>query len=574
MKDGLHMKPLGSGAAVIALWFSVLVMGGSCFLLHSRAEEPILLFHQSPEGDLVFDFMGDIGWDYTLEAAPRLHGEPEWLTVEGFELVIGADQPIQHIEPRTNLVAHTQQFFRVAAEETPTLVLYTFTASSLAPEVLHAQLSATDMGISSGTIGFGDENPEEWVGSGLPVARGFTGWNTADPAIAKHFEFTAYSDGEHWIVPSSIELLTRATENGPSALDVTVNGDTVHSQSLTNALVYDIRIPLSGFNQTTQMVVRVKGWNDGSRPTTGNGRLEVDDVRIRGELEFIPPDFVTTPSVEAMAVTERTESGATLAGRITATGGAMITERGFYWSQDPAFEPPGEGQQVQELGEFFSGTFDTRIEDLPEGTTFYFRPYAVNSEGATYASAAAFATLATNELAFYGFTGESKDVEAVRTTVLAEPVTISGGSLNFGWAQATDWLALGAQEPYLEGGGTGYWNASSQFEARSFQIDMSAETGWLMTVTGVTFLARATGAGPSAIGVAVDGVELYEQDMPANQTLAVHAAVTNARDLASVLIEIQGWTNGTRATTGNGDFRIDNVHITGSMTTNGVPPAP
>ncbi len=549
--------------------FLILCIGLTDLTIWPSVQASPLSLTRTEADEWRFEFFAATGWVHRLEATHDLL-ESDWAILPSFSPQPGANTSIQHVVPLSTFPGATQKFFRVhriadAEPQAPTLVLYTFTGSTVQPEENHPLTIASTFGISGGNVTHGSENSEEWIGSGVPVARGSQGWAAADPDSGKYFTFTLTASPGHFLMLDTLELLARATEAGPSAVTLLINDEPVQTESIAAATVNTWSTDVSTFQQLTQAVIRIVGWHDGSRTTTGGGRLEVDDVRVRGYIEEIPSDFVTEPTVASSSASARTESGGTLTGQVLASGGDTVTERGFFWSLDPDFTPPEQGYFLQEFGEFGTGEFSMTLDHLPGGVTVYYQAYAVNSAGISYSPITSFTTLAEHELVYYGFTGYSRQAEAVRTSILADSVQMSAGSATYGWVPShqNEWMAMNAAEPYLQS--SGGWTATTQAQAKRFEIDLTADNGWLLSVTGVTFLARTTSAGPSGVGVSVNGVPTHAQNMPANQVIEISAAVTNAFEQESIRIDLQGWLNGSRQSAGSGIFRIDDVRVSGYM---------
>lgn len=128
-------------------------------------------------------------------------------------------------------------------------------------------------------------------------------------------------------------------------------------------------------------------------------------------------------------------------------------------------------------------------------------------------------------------------------------------------------------EPYIEE--SGGWNQPSQALAKNFSFTITPDSGYMLTVTGVSFHAYATAAGPSGIGYDIGGgMATFATDAPDGALLVVSNAVTGVdNQTGAITVMVQGWTNGSRATSGSGIFRIDDVVVFGTVSSAGpVPP--
>lgn len=91
-----------------------------------------------------------------------------------------------------------------------------------------------------------------------------------------------------------------------------------------------------------------------------------------------PPPTVTTQDASSITAT-----GATLNGNITATGGLTPTVRGFAWGTSATMV--GDTATTTENGSFTTGAFTNSSLTLVCNTTYYYRPYAVNTSGTSSA---------------------------------------------------------------------------------------------------------------------------------------------------------------------------------------------
>lgn len=96
------------------------------------------------------------------------------------------------------------------------------------------------------------------------------------------------------------------------------------------------------------------------------------------------------PSVISEATSNNNEVTFTsikISGRITLEGGSEITSRGVCWSTNP--NPTINDNPIIET----SNTFSSTVTNLTADTKYYFRVFAVNSYGVSYAAEQTFSTL-------------------------------------------------------------------------------------------------------------------------------------------------------------------------------------
>ncbi len=175
-----------------------------------------------------------------------------------------------------------------------TLVDYPFTGETVNPTNVPAQITASDFMISSGSITYDSVQPTSWTGSGVPYAQGAGGWGNPSSAGAKYFSFTLSSNSDSLINISHISFLNRATGAGPSALTVTINGIEVSTENVPNGVTRSYSEAFT-LNAQESVEVRILGWDNGSRGTSGGGQFRIDDVVVEGEIVERPPYATLSP---------------------------------------------------------------------------------------------------------------------------------------------------------------------------------------------------------------------------------------------------------------------------------------
>jgi len=125
--------------------------------------------------------------------------------------------------------------------------------------------------------------------------------------------------------------------------------------------------------------------------------------------------FTTTaaaPSVTTSSASNVTYNSATLGGEVTNDNGATVTERGVCYSATNSQPTTADTKNTNGSG---TGSFSEVITGLSPDTTYYFRAYAINSQGTSYG-------------AVYSFTTESS-IPTVTTTSGATGVTTSSATV-------------------------------------------------------------------------------------------------------------------------------------------------
>lgn len=275
------------------------------------------------------------------------------------------------------------------------------------------------------------------------------------------------------------------------------------------------------------------------------------------------------PSIDTPQVFSLQTGSADLGADITSDNGATVTRRGVVWDTTAGFDV-GTANEVDESGSFATGTFSLTVSGLPFQQRVYYRAFAENSEGTTYTPEASFYAPASEALVFFSFSDSGPNADLVADNIGADPLSISAGSITYASANATTWTGSGV--PYARS--TGGWTETDQSTAKQFVFAFDTDAGFVATPTNISFLYRSTGAGPTALGITINGSSILSQDTTSNLTTAVSIPITGYTSLSSVSIAIQGWSNGSRPSTGGGEFQIDDILVQGIITPDGGPVDP
>jgi uncharacterized protein (TIGR02145 family) len=101
---------------------------------------------------------------------------------------------------------------------------------------------------------------------------------------------------------------------------------------------------------------------------------------------------ITAPTVTTVSVSAIAQTSAVSGGNVTNNGGDEVTARGVCWStaQNPT---TADSKTTDGSG---NGSFISSITGLSDGTTYYVRAYATNSEGTSYGEEISFITSITD----------------------------------------------------------------------------------------------------------------------------------------------------------------------------------
>lgn len=151
---------------------------------------------------------------------------------------------------------------------------------------------------------------------------------------------------------------------------------------------------------------------------------------------------------------------------------------------------------------------------------------------------------------------------SVATGLGATNLTLSAGGILTGSAQAATWTR---PMPYAQGNGG--WGVGNSDDGKFFTYTVSADGAESFTLTELSFEDRATGVGPSALTVRVNGITVYNVNVADSDTrlntIDLTAFDTDFEDITSAEVRIIGWDNGSRTTSGTGQFRVNGIIVEG-----------
>ena len=119
-----------------------------------------------------------------------------------------------------------------------------------------------------------------------------------------------------------------------------------------------------------------------------NSREMAHSVRCIKNPHQMKPTVITVEVDSVMSAT------ATVTGKVSYNGGALVTERGFCWSASTT-PTIADNHSVDGSG---NGEFTGLLSGLESNTTYYVRAYAMNSEGVAYGSRLKFHTFPAGDL--------------------------------------------------------------------------------------------------------------------------------------------------------------------------------
>ncbi|MFN4257296.1 MAG: MopE-related protein, partial [Saprospiraceae bacterium] len=185
---------------------------------------------------------------------------------------------------------------------------------------------------------------------------------------------------------------------------------------------------VSGVNitdATNGLVVRVYFW----ATTTATGNLDFANVTVNGTVSILP----AAPTLTSPTAVSITQNSATLGATITIDGGASITERGTVYKTTAGVtatdNPLAEGGTT-------TGAFSHTRTGLSPQTQYFYKGYAVNTNGTGLSSEGSFRTLSNPP------TGAASNLTATLATTTSANLSWTGGTFPASGATKYGYLVL------------------------------------------------------------------------------------------------------------------------------------
>src|ERR1035437_3730038 len=147
-----------------------------------------------------------------------------------------------------------------------------------------------------------------------------------------------------------------------------------------------------------------------------------DSEKRKDQIDVATGQLKTNLIVSTSQVTEFSDNSATLGGKVTPEGVALVTERGVFYGTSQ--NPESTGTKLQ-IGSGI-GSFSINFIGLYPKTLYYVRAYAINSLGIAYGQTVSFTTLGTPTIP----TATTTPISSITQTTANSGgnVTSSGGS--------------------------------------------------------------------------------------------------------------------------------------------------
>lgn len=253
-----------------------------------------------------------------------------------------------------------------------TLAWFQFPSTdSLAVSIKDANVTVSNFALSSGTIETnittGDYFPNE------PYIEETGGWTASNQDAAKYFKFTITANAGYTFNLTNIAFNAYATAAGPSAFGFGLGENELYSVNAPDSSLVSIDQVISSANGLTTTEVRIHGWLNGSRSSSGGGAFRLDDVVILGNVT------ASSGNILYFLGSDTTRGGA----------GTWETTGGSAWSSADADGGPGVAWDSAKTATFNSSAATVMVSgtvNANNGITF-----AAGSNGTTISGGTAIA---------------------------------------------------------------------------------------------------------------------------------------------------------------------------------------
>jgi len=156
----------------------------------------------------------------------------------------------------------------------------------LSVSVANTNLSVSDVALSSGTISTNVTTGTYFTDE--PYIEESGGWTATDVHSAKYFFITINALSGYKFSISNISFDAYATSAGPAAVSILINSDSVFTFDMPDSDIRNISKSITQYNDLTSVTIKIAGWDNGSRTSSGGGAFRLDNLTVDGTVEQIP----------------------------------------------------------------------------------------------------------------------------------------------------------------------------------------------------------------------------------------------------------------------------------------------
>lgn len=317
-------------------------------------------------------------------------------------------------------------------------------SSSLVFSAKDPNVTVTNFSLSAGSIDtnitIGTYFPNE------PYIEESGGWTASSQATAKNFNFTINASSGFQFTITNISFRAYATSAGPAAIGFAVGSTNLFSTNAPNGSLVTVNQAVTGQTNLTTATIKIQGWLNGSRSSSGAGAFRLDDVIISGTVSLIAAPSL---SVDTKTITGTYPNFVSGGENIM---GSNITKKGILWStsNDPTLTTNNVGgSYTKQATSEGSGTanYFSNFAALNPSTTYYYRAYVIDNSGnIAYGVSKSMTVPAISEdlLAFWDFgpnaAGYSNAFTYKNPALTGTPtITQSGGTMDSNGKDGVDY---------------------------------------------------------------------------------------------------------------------------------------
>ena len=269
------------------------------------------------------------------------------------------------------------------------LLTYTFDNNTLTPVVTNGLLEASSFQVSSGNLFLGNTA----VAGLQPPFVQATGWSASSRESSRFFFFDVSLLEGFVLEINRVELQLHATPSGPERAGLTIGNVEMESVMLPSAetvsLSFELKDPIS---MEDGVRFQVHAWLDGSRGSSGQGQLRVDNVIVYGQISPISEE-ARVPIVSEPIVLNKSTNSVILQAEVLFEGNTTVQQAG-YLIDFPGESPLTIGTSETVFVPFNAGlnSVNQEISGLEEARAYRVRVVAQNDIGESYSAERQFAT--------------------------------------------------------------------------------------------------------------------------------------------------------------------------------------
>ncbi len=152
-----------------------------------------------------------------------------------------------------------------------------------------ANISVSDISLSSGTIETNVSTDDYFIDE--PYIQESGNWDDASQATAKYFTFSISATSGYQFSISSISFDAYATGAGPTAFGSEIDGTSLTEIDAPEGIVITYNNSISKTGLSTA-VIKIQGWLNGFRVSSGNGIFKLDNISIFGSVTEVSTPFI------------------------------------------------------------------------------------------------------------------------------------------------------------------------------------------------------------------------------------------------------------------------------------------